>query len=201
MAAKKTLDWSQIENGAYVHMRKPVSFNRADEHLEIVLCYWPGGAQEWVTWLYNRENGGCSGGHYFDSREKAVEDFKIRGHLYLVEHVENDDELKPGNWVKVKKQPTLGSDQAGMLRSIKERQSWYIGSGWSYGTTSRSKRIAESLVKKGLVVMTEETRFSGSGLRKVYRLTERAEDLFEKPGRFWKYKEGAIKELVRPRHR
>lgn len=199
MAASRQGNWAKIENGAFVNMRKPVSFLRADEHLEIILAYWPGGSQEWVTWLYNREDGGCTGGHYFDTRKQAVEDFKDRGNIKLVEHNQEPvEDLPPGNWEKVSKPPVLGHDQAGMLRVVKERGSWYRSSGWTWGTLSLSGRVIKSLEKKGLVA--PRTAEIAGRQRVVYKLTDRAEELFERKtgSNYWHYKDGAIQEIKRP---
>ncbi len=208
MAAQAKANWAEIKNGALVNMRKPVSFHREDEHLEIVLAYIPRHdvAQHWVTWTYNRENGSCTGGHYFDTRKQAVEDFKDRGRLRLLDHNEDPDPVRKddepgGNWEKVSKPPVLGHDQAGTLRVIKERGSWYRSSGWNWGTLSATRRIMASLVKKGLVEVTEKESLRDARIiYKVYTLTERAEELFEKKigSNWWKYKDGAIQEIKRP---
>ena len=140
MAAKKPKDWARIDNGAFVHMRKPYSFDRDDWNLEIILARWEGGAQsEWVTWLYNRADGSCSGGNYFDTREQALSDFKDRGNVKLMTHNQEPvEDLPPGNWEKVSKPPALGSDQAGMLRVIKEKGSWHAQCGWHWGAMIRA---------------------------------------------------------------
>lgn len=202
MAAKTPKDWARIDNGAFVHMRKPYSFNRDDWHLEIILARWEGGAQDWVTWLYNRADGSCSGGHYFDTREQALSDFKDRGHVKLMTHNQEPvEDLPPGNWEKVSKPPALGSDQAGVLRVIKEKRSWYIGCGWNWATLSRTRRIMASLVKKGLVQIEEGQKGTFCASKDVYILAPHAHELFEKkPGsNYWKYKDGAIQELARPK--
>lgn len=52
-----------------------------EDYLRIVLCqrkrlYPPG--REYVTWLVNLEDEGCSAGHYFDDVFDALADFRDR---------------------------------------------------------------------------------------------------------------------------
>jgi len=59
----------------------------------------------------------------------------------------------------------LGTKQRDVLDSLKQHGSWYAGCGWLWDTTSGTRRVMESLVKRGLVAKT-----SGPG-RITYRPT------------------------------
>lgn len=53
----------------------------------------------------------------------------------------------------------LGTNQLGVLKCLQERERGFVdgpyGSGWVWGTQSGTKKILESLVKKGLVTKGE----------------------------------------------
>lgn len=51
-----------------------------DKHLTIVLVHLNKRehAQEWVTWMHNRETGGYFEGHYCDSEKEARQDYAER---------------------------------------------------------------------------------------------------------------------------
>jgi hypothetical protein len=50
---------------------------KREGQISIVLAELPGKG-EWVTWIYNAEYDGYSGGHYFSSYEAAKQDFDNR---------------------------------------------------------------------------------------------------------------------------
>lgn len=55
-----------------------------------------------------------------------------------------------------RKQRPLGINQEGILRSLVERDGWSEGCGWMWDTHVNTRKILESLVKRGLA--TKETR-------------------------------------------
>lgn len=59
--------------------RKPYSAHEGDEHLEIVLAELPHNTvTPFVTWGFNKQNNGYFWGHYFSSKQKALDDFNAR---------------------------------------------------------------------------------------------------------------------------
>ena len=46
---------------------------------------------------------------------------------------------------------TLGKTQVHVLRTLKNHESWSRWSGWVWDTQSGTRRVLESLVKRGLV--------------------------------------------------
>lgn len=62
-----------------VRLRKPYSDHPGDAHLEVVLAKVEFGAHPWVTWMFNKEDGGYFWGHYFETQEEAVKDYNERG--------------------------------------------------------------------------------------------------------------------------
>ena len=65
-----------LSNGARVIDSRKLSDNPKDEYLAVVLC---GFQEQYVTWEYNRTDGACFWGHYFqDDLEKAQSDFITR---------------------------------------------------------------------------------------------------------------------------
>ncbi|MHC4780195.1 MAG: hypothetical protein ACYTFG_16620 [Planctomycetota bacterium] len=76
MAIKKLKDvQSCMEDGKKVLLHKPAS-GAAHEICEVVLCRWD---DEWVTWLFNRESGGFTTGHYHGTLKAALQDYRERG--------------------------------------------------------------------------------------------------------------------------
>jgi hypothetical protein len=63
-------------NGAKVLKSKKYSNHPDDWFLCVVLCVW---GDEFVTWIYNAENGGVHDGHYYEILDEAIEDFEKRG--------------------------------------------------------------------------------------------------------------------------
>ena len=53
----------------------------------------------------------------------------------------------------------LGEVQTHVLQCLKEHGSWSVMAGWVWNTQSNTKRILDSLVKRGLV--TKKTEWSG----------------------------------------
>lgn len=67
----------ELPKGAVLVGTKPI---KSSEHLTSILCRWDRPhQQEFVTWIYNHETGGCVSGHYFNDLEAAVIDFNDRG--------------------------------------------------------------------------------------------------------------------------
>lgn len=65
---------------------------------------------------------------------------------------------------------TLGTNQAGTLRALREHGYWYgdgFGCGWNWNGSRATRAILDSLVKRGLVTMAEEE--VGGRMRTVYR--------------------------------
>lgn len=58
--------------------RKPYSSAEGDGHLEIVLAEISDSITPFVTWGFNKQTGGYFWGHYFDDKEKALEDFNTQ---------------------------------------------------------------------------------------------------------------------------
>lgn len=48
--------------------------------------------------------------------------------------------------------------QSDVLRALQQHGSWHESCGWTWDTTSGTKRVLESLLKHGLVVKTIEGR-------------------------------------------
>jgi len=55
----------------------------------------------------------------------------------------------------------LGKTQQSVLESVRERRGWSEGCGWVWGNYSTTVRVLEALVRRGLVVKTEETSRHG----------------------------------------
>jgi len=67
----------------------------------------------------------------------------------------------------------LGITQKDVLYHMSEHGgSWFDGCGWIWTNRSGTERIMRSLVRRGLVVMTNEAR-PFTPARRVYRLTPR----------------------------
>ncbi len=72
----------------------------------------------------------------------------------------------------------LGNTQRSILRSLVEHKSWFgegYGCGWIWGNYSNTKRLLDSLVKRGLVDVTEEKGnmpYNKTTTYRVYRPTE-----------------------------
>lgn len=63
-------------NGAKCLKVKKYSDHPGDWYLGVVLGLF---GDEFVTWIYNAECGGCHEGHYFPCLEGALVDFQKRG--------------------------------------------------------------------------------------------------------------------------
>ena len=56
----------------------------------------------------------------------------------------------------------LGETQFLVLRALREHGSWYPACGWIWDTYSGTKRVLDSLVKRGLVTTTtRKTKYYG----------------------------------------
>jgi len=66
----------------------------------------------------------------------------------------------------------LGKNQQNLIDSLKEHDFWYNGCGWVWDTHSNTQRILDSLVKRGLVTLGEETIGPRSLRKQVYRLAD-----------------------------
>ena len=65
------------------------------------------------------------------------------------------------------KQP-LGREQKGLFSSLQRHHAWYDGCGWHWGGYAKTTRILDSLVRRGLVEVKEET-FTNGYTKPVYR--------------------------------
>lgn len=70
---KNIREW--MEDNKKVLFHKPAS-GASGEICEVVLCRWE---NEWVTWIYNRESGGFTSGHYHRTLKAALLDYLERG--------------------------------------------------------------------------------------------------------------------------
>ena len=57
---------------------KKYSSNPGDAHLAVVLAKVDG-YHPYVTWVYNKQDGGYFWGHYFETMVEAAKDFDKRG--------------------------------------------------------------------------------------------------------------------------
>ena len=75
----------------------------------------------------------------------------------------------------------LGKNQRAMLDCLKRHNGyWHSGCGWYWDTDSGTRRILDSLVRRGLVVRTESAKcFGPYNARVRYDITEegRSHDL------------------------
>jgi len=58
---------------------KRYSLHPDEQHLAVVLCSIPKGAQRFATWVYNTDTKERVWGHYFDTLNAASADFDKRG--------------------------------------------------------------------------------------------------------------------------
>jgi len=64
-------------NGAICVQAKPYNDNPLDDYLVVVLCIFGG---QFVTWVYNRQTGGCENGRYCGRDLQAgIRSFEGRG--------------------------------------------------------------------------------------------------------------------------
>lgn len=70
---------------------------------------------------------------------------------------------------KPRKQRKLGHVQRHVLSALNGWGYYYPGCGWRWGNTSTTVRVLESLVRRGLVIRTEETNSRTGRPMSVYR--------------------------------
>lgn len=73
------MDWTpgtprplKLPLGATLLCKRAYSGNPGDKHLTVVLAVKPNG--EFVTWLFNSDDGGCHCGHYYFGSAIALQD-------------------------------------------------------------------------------------------------------------------------------
>ena len=67
-----------------------------------------------------------------------------------------------------KRLPPLGENQLHMLRSLVERGSWFKGTWWLWMTPSDTRRLLDSLCRRGLAQLRDGTyTASEAGRRQV----------------------------------
>jgi hypothetical protein len=73
------------------------------------------------------------------------------------------------------RQAPLGENQLIVLRYLREGRGW-PGHGWTFGSTSQTKRILDSLVRRGLVKVEEVPRHRHHGTYSFYSIARQEEE-------------------------
>ena len=82
-----------------------------------------------------------------------------------------------------RKQRALGANQEGVLRSLVERGGWSEGCGWMWDTHASTRRILDTLVKRGLAIkQTRVRRLPPRNLPVSYDFYEATDDGVELSG-------------------
>lgn len=58
--------------------RRPYSHLEGDSHLEVVMAKIDNKITPYVTWCYNKQTNGYFWGHYFITKNAAIDDFYFR---------------------------------------------------------------------------------------------------------------------------